>query len=325
MTTTKSPDGSLRRHRIAIPGSRVLLRRKTAALIAATALGAACLTAMAAPAATTSPGSEYVALGSSFAAGAGLLPVDPADTGALCGRSLSAYPNLVAERLGLALKNATCGGATIDNIVSVPQQLTDQNGTHSLAPQIQAVDTDTRLVTVTVGGNDVKYVTNLIAQACRGDLAANPQSEFGNLLSSLGACDAPSDAEVKTALRGLRDEFVGMVRAVRSRAPQARIVLVDYLTILPANGEPCAVLPIPEERQRFLLNVARELSLATRTAARHTGVEFVAASKESRHHDVCSSDPWTTGYEASPTIMHPNTTGHAAVAGALIRQLEGRL
>ncbi|MGW1269844.1 SGNH/GDSL hydrolase family protein [Streptomyces sp. NPDC002491] len=329
--TAGSPDGAPRGHRIAIPRfprrrADAPRRRRAAALVVATVLGTAGLTSTAGPAEATPwhvppPGSEYVALGSSFAAGGGLLPVDPAGTGALCGRALTAYPYLVAKSLGLELENATCGGATIDNIVSVPQQLTDQNQTRSIDPQIRAVDRDTRLVTVTVGGNDVQYVTDLIAQACRGDLAVNPQSAFSNLLLSLGACNAPDDSAVKAALRGLQDEFVAMVHAIRARAPRARIVLVDYLTILPRNGKPCAELPIPQERQRFLLGVAHGLDLATEAAARRTGVESVAASRESRDHDVCSSDPWTTGYEASPNIMHPKEAGHAAVARALIRQL----
>ena len=70
--------------------------------------------------------------------------------------------------------------------------------------------------------------------------------------------------------------------------------------------------------------MARELSLATKHAAQQTGAEFVAASKISRNHDACSSEPWVTGYEATLgfehvfTSMHPNVAGHAAVAQAVV-------
>src|SRR5690349_11030162 len=83
-----------------------------------------------------------------------------------------------------------------------------------------------------------------------------------------------------------------LVHAVRERAPQARVVLVDYLTVIPENCKPCAAVPIPQERQKFLLEVARKLSIATELASQRIGVELVAASKVSRGHDACSTEPW---------------------------------
>lgn len=110
---------------------------------------------------------------------------------------------------------------------------------------------------------------------------------------------------------------------MQSKAPGARILLVDYPTVLPQNGEPCLLAPIPQDRQKFLLKVAGELSLATKHAAEEDRVEYVAASKESRHHDACSSDPWTTGYDFSTRSapMHPTKAGQQAVADAVVKQL----
>jgi lysophospholipase L1-like esterase len=268
------------------------------------------------------PGAQYVALGSSYAAGAGVGPADPGDVGGSCGRTTSAYPTLVADALGLELTNATCGGATVDNIAATPQSVLAP-APHKVGLQVDAVTAETELVTITIGGNDLNYVGNLLAESCLGDLAANRSSPLANILKQYGVCTPTPDATVLTALAGLDSKLTAMVEAVQAKAPDARIVLVDYPTLLPQNGRPCAVAPIPQDRQKFLLQVARELSLATKHVAQRTGTEFVAASKESRHHDVCSADPWMTGYDFTPGLaaMHPNEAGHAAVAAAVVQQL----
>jgi hypothetical protein len=241
------------------------------------------------------PGASYVALGSSYAAGAGLGPADPHDIGGWCGRTTIAYPYLLAEALGLELTNASCGGAKTENIAIVRQDIANENGSHTGDLQIDSVTAATELVTLTIGGNDVNYVGNLTAEACLGDLAADPTSPISNALKDYGVATPVPDQVVLAALARLEGDLVAAVEAVQAKAPRARIVLVDYLTVLPENGQACALAPIPQDRQRFLLGVASEMSLATRRAAEWTGAEFVAVSEESRDHHVCSSDPWVIG------------------------------
>jgi lysophospholipase L1-like esterase len=270
------------------------------------------------------PGAKYVALGSSFAAGGGLGPADPADTDGDCGRTAIAYPHLVAKALGLQLTDAACGGATTANIATTPQRAWGWDGSNRLEKlQIDAVDEDTQLVTITIGGNDVDYSGNLMAEACLGDLAANPASPISNELKQYGLCTPLPDPAVEAALAGLQGRIASAVQAVKEKAPHARILLVDYLTVLPDDAKPCQAVPIPKDRQKFLLQVAGELSLATKHAAQQTGVEYVAASQDSRGHDACSADPWVTGYDFSHgfAIMHPNQEGHATVASAVVQQL----
>lgn len=275
--------------------------------------------ATAAPPPAPEPGAVYVALGSSYAAGAGVGPADPTDIGALCGRTLSAYPNLVAKALDLNLTNATCGGATTGNITTSPQIIRAQ----SISPQIDAVTDATHLVTITIGGNDVNYVGNLIAESCLADLATNPTSPTANMVKQYGACTPQPDETVRNVLAQMESKLTTMTKQVQAKAPHARIVLVDYPAVLPPNGEPCSLIPIPHDRQKFLLEVARKLSLSTKHAAQATGADYIAASQDSRHHDACSTDPWMTGYLFAPgsAPMHPNETGHAAVADAIVKQL----
>jgi lysophospholipase L1-like esterase len=263
-----------------------------------------------------------VALGSSYAAGGGIAGTSTTGVEAVCGRSILNYANLVASALDLDLTDASCGGATTGNITSA-QTVRNQAGSHSVAPQIEAVGAQTELVTLTIGGNDVRYVTSLTAQACLGDLAMDPTSPVSNAFAMFGLCTVPSDAAVEAAFDGLEDSIVGAIEAVQAKAPDARIVVVDYLTVLPQNGKPCAVVPIPQAEQKELLDVARRLQLATKHAAQRTDVDVVAASTLSRGHDACSADPWVTGYDFSRLVntMHPNEAGHAAVAEAVVREL----
>ena len=74
---------------------------------------------------------------------------------------------------------------------------------------------------------------------------------------------------------------------------------------------------------RLLLGVARGMNIATKHAAQRTGAELVPVSQDSRNHDVCSREPWTSGYGAlqACNMMHPNKAGQTAVAAAVVRQL----
>ena len=293
--------------------------RLTLAVAVLAAMSIAPMSAAAAPQPHIDPGATYVALGSSYAAGAGIGTPDPEDPGARCGRTLMTYPNLVAEALDLHLVNATCGGAKIEHIASVPQQV--RGG--SVPLQVDALTPQTQLVTVTIGGNDANYVGNLVAEACRADLAADPASPLGNGLNQYGLCVPSSDASVAAALAGIEAELVDAVAAIRQRAPHATVYLVDYLTVLPRNGKSCETAPIANDRQKHMLAVADQLSRATKHAAQEAGVSFLAASKLSRAHDVCSDEPWMIGYDVTRgvSLMHPNELGHRAVADALIDQL----
>jgi lysophospholipase L1-like esterase len=310
------------------------VRRKTSLFMGGTvALAAACLLATAGPAAAAPPqpplgaDTEYVALGSSFAAGPGIpVQLDPTT----CGRSSNNYAHLLAQRLQLPpdnLTDASCQGATIGI---------------TLASQVPSVTPDTDLVTVTIGGNDVNYLLTLFANSCKPGAAGpgvddpevpnfNPRvPEDPNALEAFICTQQMTPARIQAALDGLTAQFIDLIDAIRSAAddnPDLRIVLVDYLTILPQNGKPCQALPTTLTREEigFSLDVARQLQLATKHAAQQTGVELVELSKASRHHDVCSATPWVNSWDLAPTAFgsqyHPNAAGMSAAADIIYDQL----
>src|ERR1700733_1190323 len=162
-------------------------------------------------------GSRYVAMGSSFAAGPGL-PVRVPGSPRRAGRSASNYAHLVARALGLDLHDVTYSGATTGDIL--------RPSAAGQAPQLDAVTPATRLVTVTAGGNDVGYLPRLTLASLPGPVRALPpvrrrNAEFGRRgPARMDALDASLDR---------------LVAGIRDRAPDAAVLLVDYLTILPPD------------------------------------------------------------------------------------------
>jgi lysophospholipase L1-like esterase len=248
--------------------------------------------------------SRYVALGSSMAAGPGIKPSAPgAPFGS--GRSARNYAHLVAERLSLDLVDVTFSGATTANVLTERQR--------SATPQIDALDGSEELVTITIGGNDVGYVPLLMSAALPRLVRRLPS--IRELLDR--------DAREK-ALAGLGDALHAVGTAVRARAPRARVIFVDYLTLLPAPG--VAAAPLSSEHAELGWFVAERLEEATAAAARATGCELVCAGQASREHHPWSAQPWTVGagwpLPWRPTPFHPNAAGMRAVAELIVERID---
>jgi lysophospholipase L1-like esterase len=297
--------------------------------MAAASAAAACLLASTQASWATAPpaiseGDTYVALGSSFAAGGAPEIIDP-----YCGRSGNNYAHIAARELGLELTDVTCGGATINNILDTPQRVF--TGAYQ-APQLNAVGYDTDLITITAGGNDVNYIGGLSRESCLADPTAFDAiaDPYYRALIKAGTCGGVTDrAANQELLDGLDEEWTLLLDAVRERAPQARIVIIDYATLLPQSGQGCDQSPLSREQSKYFLDVAHQLQLITKSAAQHGGAELVEMSKYSRHHDACSSEPWVSGWDVSkilgggPGPWHPNAAGVQATADLLIAHLKG--
>lgn len=247
------------------------------------------------------PGARYVAMGSSYAAGAGIGALAPG-TPQRCGRTVNNYPRLVAARLGLDLADVSCGGATTAHVLGPWNEL---------APQIEAVTRETRLVTVTIGGNDIGYVRNLAMASCGKGMGREPAA--GQPCPSVAWPQAADYAAVRRHM-----EEIG--RQVRRRAPQARLVFVDYLRIVPEAGG-CAQVPLGPAQADAARASFAALALATAEAARAAGAMLIAAGKLSRKHHGCSAEPWAVGAPGQPAPWHPTAAGHKAIADALVAKL----
>jgi lysophospholipase L1-like esterase len=243
---------------------------------------------------------RYVALGSSMAAGPGITPrADGAPWPA--GRSARNYPHLVSSALGLDLVDVTHSGATTAHVLRDRQ--------FGAPPQVESLDGSEILVTATIGGNDVGYVP-LLTAACL-PWPAQWVPLLGCRIRQLRDRSARDRAlhDVADSLREVGD-------TVRGRAPQARVLFVDYLTLLPPAGR--AASPMSNADADLGRHIAATLETLTADAAKATGCELVKAGEASREHHAWSTDPWTTRFglpwPGRPAPLHPNAAGMRAVA-----------
>lgn len=257
------------------------------------------------------PITHLVALGSSFAAGPGIAPI--VDRAA--GRSGRNYAHVLAERLSAELTDLTVSGATTETILRTGQR----HGLRRSPAQIAGVPSTADLVTITAGGNDLGYIGAMTAAGWAGWLRTHRFSRpLGHLLARRALPDDSTEA-VERAAAGL----VGVVDAVRRRAPRARVVLVDYLTLIGPQTRPDADLGLAAEAIERFRAVADRLAGVFATASERSGAELVRCGSVSLGHALGSVDPWVNGLRprvrGDGVSFHPNGAGMAAAAEAVLQ------
>lgn len=250
----------------------------------------------------------YAALGSSFAAGPG--EGDPVP--GRCGQTSDNYPRRVAAELGMRLIDASCSGATAGDILH-PSVKHPERGA-----QLAKVPADASLVTITVGGNDVGYISRTVTSAC-SNLAAGlylppvPAEQFCKAIT------VPSQFPDPGRFAQVQQTLVDVVHAVRARAPQARVVLVQYPPVVSVNEAPCAALPLEPWQVVSTAAVGEELRAATLRAGQAAGAQVVGFDQAAAH-TVCSAQPWIRGF-GKKTPYHPNKQGKSEMAAELVSAL----
>jgi lysophospholipase L1-like esterase len=257
---------------------------------------------------------HLVALGSSFAAGPGIEPI--ADRGAM--RSARNYPHVLAEHFGAQLTDLTVSGATIATILSKTQR---SLRAARFAPQLDGVPDDADLATVTIGGNDLKYMAGLIGTSAVGQLRRLPV--VGGPASSVLAhvtLPQPKTADYECVAEGIAT----ITQQLRSRAPRVRVVLVDYFTVFGPDARPSADVPLRRSEIEQFRSIGESLARAYAVAAERTGADLVKVSELSAAHGLGSSEPWLVWFRHSSSAApyHPNAAGMQAVADAIAAHLD---
>jgi len=247
--------------------------------------------------------SPYVALGDSYSSAAGVYPQVPTAP-PKCSRSQLNYAeDIVAGTHPQTFTDVTCSGARTSDFFS-PQ-------TPGAPPQLDAVDKSTRLVTMTIGGNDEGVFSNSFFGCVKidlGNIYGNPcQQKYGSTFTDL----------IKTQTY---PNLVRTLSAVRAKAPRATIVILGYPQILPPVGDPKCypVMPISMGDVPWLVNQQLVLNDAVRRAAAATGARYVDTYTPSAGHDACTPvgtrwlEPLVAPINAFP--VHPNATGEAVMA-----------
>ncbi len=254
----------------------------------------------------------YVALGDSYTAGPGI----PEQTGvpAGCDRSSHAYPALLAARLHLTaaqFRDVSCSGARI----------TDLDGRQSTSDganpaQLSALSASTRLVTLGIGGNDIGFADLVERCVTAGLLRQTPCRE------QLTTGGDRVEARIRTA----GEQLAVALAAIHRRAPHARVYVVGYPEILPADGGACASgLAMTVDDVAYLRVKEQHLNAMLRQRAAAAGARFVDTWTPSLGHDACetASIRWIEPLlpTAQAASLHPNARGEQGMADAVLATL----
>lgn len=238
---------------------------------------------------------SYVALGDSYAAAPGV-PTTSVAGG--CFRSDHDYPHLLAAALHARLTDVTCSGATTDDLTGRQRILQV-----SVPPQLDALSRSTALVTLGMGGNDLGLFQAVLDRCLRGDA------------SCLDGIGIERDTTV------VEHRIEGALRRIHRRSPEARVVLVGYPQLIPADRHGCAALPANSDVLARVGRLIADFSTMMARAAAARGATYVDLIGPSAGHDICSGSPWINGPRNTDQAMafHPLLAEQQAVAGLVAR------
>ncbi|HWU09128.1 MAG TPA: SGNH/GDSL hydrolase family protein [Streptomyces sp.] len=223
-------------------------------------------------------GDNYVALGDSYSSGvgAGSYTAESGD----CKRSTNAYPYLWKNaNAPSTFAFVACSGATTASVSS---------------GQLGALNASTTLVSVTAGGNDVGFAD--VMQTCVLQSEANCVNRVNTAVS-----------QVQSSLPGRLDS---LYTGIRSRAPQAHVVVLGYPRFYKLSGTCIAGLT---ETERGAINNASDVLngvLAKRAA--DAGFTYSSVVDEFTGHELCSGDAWIHSVSIPITnSYHPKAVGQS--------------
>jgi lysophospholipase L1-like esterase len=246
----------------------------SAAIVVGT-VAAGLVTAGAAGAAT---GVNYVALGDSYSSGLGA--GNYISSSGSCDRSTSAYPEQwAAAHAPASFTSVACAGATTANVLS---------------SQVSALNANTTLVSITIGGNDAGFSN--VMETC--------------VLSSTSTClnrVATAEAFVANQLPALLNKTLTTIRA---DAPSAAVVVLGYPDLYDlSKSSTCIGLSTSD---RTALNQgANALDSALQAAAAANRDTFADVRGQFAGHNICDSNSWLHSVDifALSSSYHPTAAG----------------
>ncbi|MBB3037813.1 SGNH/GDSL hydrolase family protein [Hoyosella altamirensis] len=295
---------------------------RVASRVGATVVLTAGLVAVGAGAATSNPTDvRYVSLGDSFTSGPSYDPFGG------CPQLPYAWPKQFAAQWGLGGDwfDAACSGAVVDG-----------RGTNTFGEQLgtarAALGPRTELVTIQFGGNETYGAAGRSAAWSMGLC----------IIDFVNGCNDPADpaavrADAVTGAEMARRLTSGdsgdLIGEIRRAAPNARIALVGYPTILPPDSSVCAPVngvedPSFQPRAAYAHDVLQRIEGAQREAAGRLGLEFWSLKNATAGRDMCKpiGQRWITrvgDFHEELLPFHPTREGHAAQASALTSMRTG--
>ncbi len=309
---------------------------------------------------TARPGTltaNFVAMGDSFSAGEGNSPyLADSDTSTdQCHRSPIAYAPMLSQLHWThpdPPQFVACSGAVTDDLVHANWEgngATDENGTFiPEAPQLDALTSDTKLVTLTMGGNDIGF------QDVLAGCLVNP------FQTSAPGCQKKWTKTVARriqALRGVGTVYLGsgsdkhvihpysnIIELIRAKAPHAKILIAGYpvlfdpsrihinCTVGSAGHFQVKILKSDAtwmKTQVIAVNSAIKAAVAAETSAGDPDVHYVDAATAFQGHALCDTQPWvyplyiktTNPADAWVGSFHPTKLGQNAYEAQFAKAL----
>lgn len=251
-----------------------------------------------------------VSFGDSYTAGTYTAATQPSPA-LFCAQAAGNYPRQVAHALGMSLADRSCNGARTGNIVT-PQQFQGET-----APaQIEGLTPDTRLVTIALGVNDNGLFGTLVGCSHYTAVSTSATPCKDHVLAS-----TPNAA---SQIPGVTASLVSAVRAIKTEAPQSRVVLLGYPQVLPDGAQCPSRWPITPGDAAWVNTTLAQLDAAINSAAVQTASSFLDLRPVTASHTACAAEPWFNGSSVPDhdgATYHPRSGYMTAVAGALVALL----
>jgi lysophospholipase L1-like esterase len=217
---------------------------------------------------------NYVALGDSYSSGVGA----GSESGS-CDQSPNAYGPLWASANSPAsFTFPACSGAKTTDVIS---------------SQLSSLSSSTTLISITIGGNDVGFSS--VMETC--------------VLDSTSSCEsAVSQAEqyAENTLPGLLNT---MLADIKAKAPNAKIVVLDYPDFYDLSVPVCVGLS--SQDHQALDQGIDVLDGVLQTAANNNGVHFADVRSQFSGHELCDDAGWLNSVDWTDIgdSYHPTATG----------------
>ena len=248
---------------------------------------------------------RYTALGDSYAAGP-LIPNPLAPLG--CLKSSNNYGRIAQRTLAFAeYRDATCSGARTDHMTA-PQNVSPGPN----PPQLDSLSADTRLVTLSIGGNDIGFsdlALDCVSALPFGSPCRDRYTRGSDQISARIAATAPKVAAV--------------LQGIHARSPLAKVLVLNYSAIFPHTGNGCwPRMPVTPADVRWLREKQVQLNAMLATQAVANAATIVDVYGASVGRDACAGsgtrwvEPYIPGNAAAP--LHPNLRGMQAMAAMVV-------
>jgi hypothetical protein len=184
--------------------------------------------------------------------------------------------------------NLACAGAKIEDTLR----------------QIDNLPQNVHVVALSVGGNSLGFATSV-------------------RLCIYGKCDVSLE-RARGKLPAARSALEELYTAIHRARPNVAVVLVSDYAPITREGLVCGMLS--EGMSRILEVGPGELNAVIAEAALAAGATGapvqVFTTKGIDEHVLCTEDPWFYDLESGVFSLHPNVTGHAAIAASALAVLQ---